>query len=260
MDGGRLGRVAAVAANTFRESVRERVLYNLVFFAILMTLSGLMLGKLSIYQDEKMIKDIGLASIEIFGTLIAVFLGVGLISKEIERRSLHPLLARPLSRGEFLLGKFLGLTFTLVVNVAIMTVGMYATLLLTGRDLDARLLAAVYLIMLSLMVVVSLALLFSTATSSTVTAAVCAVFLIAGGRYSDIIRNMRQVAPDAPKWLLEGLYHLLPNFQNFDIKDQMVYGEAVPWPIIGSSTLYALAYTGLALSVALLAFRSRQFQ
>src|SRR5215510_377528 len=101
---GRLSRIAAVAANTFRETVRERVLYNLVFFAILMTLSGLLLKQLSIRQDEKIIKDVGLAAMELFGMLIAVFIGVGLVSKEIERRSLHPLLAKPVSRAEFFLG------------------------------------------------------------------------------------------------------------------------------------------------------------
>ncbi len=121
-----------MAANTFRETVRERVLYNLVFFAILMTLSGLLVGQLSIRQDEKIIKDIGLAAMELFGTLIAIFIGVGLVSKEIERRSLYPLLAKPLSRDEFFLGKFVGLGFTLLVNVAVMAAGLYLTLWATG--------------------------------------------------------------------------------------------------------------------------------
>ena len=111
--GRRVSRLLAVAANTFRETVRERVLYNLVFFAILMTLSGLLLGQLSIRQDEKILKDIGLAAMDFFGVLIAVFMGTGLVSKEIERRSLYPLLAKPLTRGEFFLGKFAGLAFTI---------------------------------------------------------------------------------------------------------------------------------------------------
>ena len=119
-----LSRIVAVAANTFRETVRERVLYNLVFFAILMTLAGLLLGPLSIRQDEKILKDVGLAAMDGFGTLIAVFIGTGLVSKEIERRSLYPLLAKPLSRGEFFLGKFAGLAFTLLVNVSVMLSGL----------------------------------------------------------------------------------------------------------------------------------------
>jgi len=108
---GSLSRVLAVASNTFRETIRERVLYNLVFFAVLMTLSGLLLGHLSIRQDEKIIKDLGLAAMDVFGTVIAIFIGVGLVSKEIERRSLYPLLAKPLAREEFFVGKFLGVAF-----------------------------------------------------------------------------------------------------------------------------------------------------
>src|SRR5258708_27010866 len=127
-----------------------------------MTLSGLLLGELSIRQDEKIIKNLGLASMDIFGTLIAVFIGVGLVSKEIERRSLYPLLAKPLSRDEFLLGKFVGLGVTLLVNVGVMTLGLYLTLLATGRGIDWSLLKAVYTILLSLLLTVALALLFST--------------------------------------------------------------------------------------------------
>ena len=120
-----LSRVVAVAANTFRETVRERVLYNLVFFAILMTLCGLLLGQLSIRQDEKIIKDIGLAAMELFGHLIAIFIGVGLVSKEIERRSLYPLLAKPLSPRRVLpRASSPGSGFTLLVNVGVMAAGL----------------------------------------------------------------------------------------------------------------------------------------
>jgi ABC-type transport system involved in multi-copper enzyme maturation permease subunit len=255
-----LRRISAVASNTFRESIRERVLYNLVLFAVLMTLSGLLLGKLSIYQDEKIIKDIGLASMEIFGTLIATFLGVGLVSKEIERRSLYPLLARPIKRSEFLLGKFFGLSLTIVVNAAAMAAGLYATLAATQRALDPRLLAAMYLIVLGLVLSVSLTLLLSATTSSTVTAAICALALLASGRYSDVIRGMRQIAPDVPRWLTEGLYFALPNFGNFDIKDAMVYGDPVPWAFMGWATLYAIGYCGVVLSIAVRIFARREMQ
>jgi ABC-type transport system involved in multi-copper enzyme maturation permease subunit len=153
-----------VAANTFRETVRERVFYNLVIFAVLMTLSGLLLAKLSIRQQEKIIEDIALACIDVFGVVIALLLGVGLVSKEIERRSLYPLLAKPLGRGEFYAGKFLGLGLTLLVNVAVMTAGMMLTLWATGSAVDPGLLKGVYAIFLGLLVAVSLALLLSTLT------------------------------------------------------------------------------------------------
>jgi ABC-type transport system involved in multi-copper enzyme maturation permease subunit len=254
-----VSRLLAVAANTYRETVRERVLYNLVFFAILMTLSGLLLGQLSIGQDEKIIKDIGLASMELFGTLIAIFVGVGLVSKEIERRSLHPLLAKPLTRAEFLLGKFCGLGLTLLVNCSFMTLGLYATLLATGRAAEPHLLKAIYAIYLSLLLIVALALLLSTMTSSALAAA--GTFgLVAAGRFSDVIRNMQEVAPNAPAWLVQLLYYALPNFRNFDLKDRVVYGDPVTFSDLSWITLYAFVYAAIVLAGALAAFRSKDLQ
>jgi ABC-type transport system involved in multi-copper enzyme maturation permease subunit len=253
-------RALAVAANTFRETVRERVLYNPVFFALLMTLSGLLLGQLSIRQDEKIIKDVGLAAMDLFGTLIAVFIGVGLVSKEIERRSLYPLLAKPVSRGEFYVGKFSGLVFTLLVNLSVMTAGLYLTLVLTGRRADPLLLAAVYPIFLGLALVVAFAMLFSTVSSSSVLASVLTVGVVVAGRFSDVIRNMREVAPGVPGWLATLLYEVLPNFRNFDFKDRVAYGDAVPPDVLGFVTVYGVAYTAVVLLVGLLAFRSRDFQ
>jgi ABC-type transport system involved in multi-copper enzyme maturation permease subunit len=259
MGRGGLNRVAAVAANTFRETVRERVLYNLLFFAILMTLSSLLLRQLSIRQDEKIIKDIGLASMDLFGLLIALFIGVGLVSKEIERRSLYPLLAKPLSRDEFFLGKFCGLAFTLLVNVSVMAAGLYLTLEATGYRADPRLLKAIYPIFLGLLLVVAIAMFFSTVTSSAL-AAVCTAGLVLAGRYSDVIRNMREVAPGAPAWLVEALYYALPNFRNFDLKDRVVYGDPVSFAALGWVTLYAALYLAVALGAGLAIFRSRDFQ
>ena len=256
---GGLSRLVAVAANTFRETVRERVLYNLVFFAILMTLSGLLLGQLSIRQDEKVLKDIGLAAMDFFGTLIAIFIGVGLVSKEIERRSLYPLLAKPLSRGEFFLGKFAGLVFTLFVNLAVMTLGLYATLLATGRGADPGLLAAIYPILLGLVLVVAFAMLFSTLTSSAL-ASVLTVGVVLAGRFSDVIRNMREVLPAVPAWVVDGLSAVVPNFRNFDFKDRVTYGDPVPGDVLLWVTVYAAVYVTIVLGLGLASFRSRDFQ
>jgi ABC-type transport system involved in multi-copper enzyme maturation permease subunit len=257
--GGRLNRTLAVAANTFRETVRERVLYNLVFFAILMTLSGVLLGQLSVRQDEKILKDIGLAAMDLFGTLIAVFIGTGLVSKEIERRSLYPLLAKPVSRSEFFLGKFAGLAFTLLVNVSVMLAGLLLTLAATGRRADPALLAAAYPILLGLLLVVAFAMLFSTLTSATL-AAVLTVCVVVVGRFADVIRGMRDVVPGVPQQLAQALYWAIPNFANFDFKARVAYGEAVPLAVLGWVTLYALAWTLVGLGLGLVSFRARDFQ
>lgn len=248
-----------MAANTFRETVRERVLYNLVFFAILMTLSGLLLGQLSVRQDERIIKDIALASMDLFGTMIAVFIGVGLVSKEIERRSLYPLLAKPVSRGEFLLGRFAGLCFTLLVNLAVMAAGLLLTLVATGRVADPRLLLAVYGIYLALVLTVAVALLFSTLTSAPL-AAVGTVCAVVAGRLSDVVRGMGEVAPEVPGWLVFLLTHLIPDLQACDFKDRVVHGDPVGLSQLGSVTLYAGAYAAVVLSLAVAAFRRRDLK
>jgi ABC-type transport system involved in multi-copper enzyme maturation permease subunit len=253
-----LNRIAAVAANTFRETVRERVLYNLVFFAMVMTLAGLLLGQLSIRQDEKIIKDIGLAAIDLFGTTIALILGVGLVSKEIERRSIFPLLAKPLTRTEFFLGKFAGLAFTLLVNVGAMALGLFATLLATAHTASLELLGAILPLYLGFLLVVALAMLFSTVTSSTLSA-VCTLGLALAGRYSDVIRNIREVAPETPAFLVSVLYYAVPNFRNFDFKTRVAYGEAVPVDVLAWIAVYALVYLGAVLGLGLSFFRTRDF-
>ncbi len=252
-----LTRVAAVAANTFRESVRERVLYNLVLFAVLMTLSSLLLGQLSIRQDEKIVKDLGLASMDVFGTLIAIFIGVGLIRKEIERRSLYPLLAKPLSRGEFLIGKFLGLSFTLLVNVTLMSVGLFGALLLARRTPDPALLKAVYPIYLALLLTVSIALFFSTIASSQVLATIWTFSVVVVGRFSDVIRSMPDVTT-VPRWLAQALYYATPNYRNFDLKAQAVYGDPISLETLCWITAYTAAYVAMLLLGALLVFRRRE--
>lgn len=257
MGRGRLNRVAAVAANTFRETVRERVFYNLVIFAILMILSGLLLARLSIRQEGKIIKDLGLACMDVFGTVIALFMGVGLVSKEIERRSLYPLLSKPLARGEFFVGKFAGLGLTLLVNVSVMTAGLFLTLWATGSRPDPRLLKGVYPIFLGLLLIVSLALLLSTLTSSAI-AALVTVCLVVAGRFSDVIRNMKEVAPAVPDWLILGLYYAIPNFRNFDFKDRVAYGDPVSPAALGWVTAYALVYVTIVLGAGLTAFRSKE--
>ncbi|MEX1128027.1 MAG: ABC transporter permease subunit, partial [Vicinamibacterales bacterium] len=120
--------VRYIAVNVFRESVRDRVPYNLVLFALLLIGASYLLGQLTAGQDVKIIKDLGLAAISIFGLFIAIFIGIGLVSKEVERRSIYALLAKPISRPQFIAGKYAGLTLTLLVNVAVMTAALYAVL------------------------------------------------------------------------------------------------------------------------------------
>src|ERR1700730_8011422 len=152
-----MSRVGVVAWNTFREAVRDRVLYNLVFFALLMMAAAVLVGQISIGIEEMVIINLGLSAISAIGLLMAVFIGVGLGSREMGKRTLYALLAKPVRRWEFLLGKFGGLLLTLTVNTAAMAAGLFTALLYVKHSLgrtDAVVLVAVYFVLLKLAIVV----------------------------------------------------------------------------------------------------------
>src|ERR1700677_3768495 len=115
---------AVVAINTFREAVRDRVLYNLIFFALMMIGASILVGEISIGIERLVIVNLGLSAISIIGLVMSIFIGVGLVSKEIEKRTLYSLLSKPIRRSEFLVGKYGGLLLTLTVNTAFMTIGL----------------------------------------------------------------------------------------------------------------------------------------
>ncbi len=158
-------RILAVAGNTLREAVRNRVLYTLVFFALGMIGLGVVLSTLSYVEQERILQDVGLAAIRIFGVAIAIFVGVGLIHKEVERRTIHTILSKPVARAEFLLGKYLGLVATLWLQVAIMSLGFAVVSLAAGAELTSRHAAALSLVAVELAVMVGVATLFSSFTT-----------------------------------------------------------------------------------------------
>jgi ABC-type transport system involved in multi-copper enzyme maturation permease subunit len=255
-----MSRIASISLNTYRETVRDKVLYNLVLFALIMIASSYILGQISVYQEVKIIKDLGLASIAVFGTVIAIFIGIGLVSKEIDKRTLYSLLPKPISRVQFLLGKYLGLCLTLAVNVTIMTVGLYALLFAMDEPFQPALLKAIFLIYCQLALLTALALLFSTFTSS-ILSGVFTGFIYVAGHFSTELKHMETIVESEflPK-VTEVFYYLLPNLRNFDVKARVVSGDPVPLSLIGFSTVYALIYIAIVLMAATLIFNRRNLK
>ena len=153
-----------VAVNTFREAVRDRVLYNLIFFALMMMAAAVLVGGVSIGIERDVMVNLGLTAISLFGIVMAIFIGVGLVYKEIEKRTLYSLLAKPIQRWQFLVGKFVGLLLTLVVNTVLMAIGLSAALFYVTRKFergDGTIVIAIYFILLELALITALALFFS---------------------------------------------------------------------------------------------------
>jgi ABC-type transport system involved in multi-copper enzyme maturation permease subunit len=262
-----------VAVNVFKESVRDRVPYNLAVFAVLLIASSYLLGQLTAGQDVKIIKDLGLAATAVFGLFIAIFIGIGLVSKEVERRSVYSLLSKPISRPQFIIGKYAGLVLTLAVNVAVMTVALYAVLAYmtylapsqaqAGWDapgMDPRLLAAIALIFVQLMIVTAVALFFSTFSTPLLSAALTFGLFIVGHFNADLKNFDRIVESPSAVWLARAVYHLVPDFSAFDVKTEVVHGLPVPAGYIALTTGYGLLYVAALLTVAVLIFSRRDFK
>jgi ABC-type transport system involved in multi-copper enzyme maturation permease subunit len=253
----------AVATNTFREAVRDRVLYNLVFFALLMMGAAILVGQISIGIEESVIVSLGLTAISVIGIFIAVFIGVGLVSKEMDKRTLYALLAKPVERWEFLFGKFAGLVLTLAVNTAAMAVGLCIAIWTVKHQLersDWYVLVAVYLILLKLALIVALAMLFSCFTTPFL-AILFTVGIYIAGLFAEDLRIMQSVnlTPGTMR-LLRGISYLLPNFENFNVMGAVMYARGVPARLIWHNTGYALAYAALVLVAAGMVFSRRDLK
>jgi len=247
--------------------------YNLVLFAVLLMASSYLLGQLTAGQDVKIIKDLGLAATAIFGLFIAIFIGIGLVSKEVERRSIYALLSKPISRPQLILGKYLGLVLTLAVNIAVMAVALYVVLAYMtytepalaqsawdAPGIDPALLKAILLIFVELMLITALALFFSTFSTPMLSAALTFGFYVAGHFNADL-RNFEQVVDSrAAAWLARGLYHLLPDLSAFDVKTAVVHGLPVPAGYLALTIGYGLLYIAVLLIASTVVFSRRDFK
>lgn len=258
-----LGRVAAIARNTFREAVRDRVLYNLVIFVLLLTGGAVFLGELSAAQESKIIVDMGLSAMLLFGVFIAIFVGVGLVYKEIERRTIYAIFSKPVGRGEFLLGKYAGLCLTLAVNVAVMGAGVSLALIYVrgGWDeLALRIWPAVGLIYVELMIVVALALLFSS-FSSPALSALLTFFAFVIGHFSAELKSLAaSVGSTAARALFTALYYLLPNLSNYAYITDASHGRTPTTSNFFGAVVYGLVYIAVLLAASTLIFKRRNFK
>jgi len=256
------GRILHIASNTFREAVRDRVLYNLIAFALLMSGAAILVGQISIGIEHLVVVNLGLTAVSLFGVVIAIFIGIGLVSKEIDKRTLYTVLSRPVRRWEFIVGKFLGLAGTLVVNTFFMALGVFASLLYVSQRFhasDGWVLVALYFIILQFLIITALALLFSS-FSSPLLSAVFAFALFVIGTFAEDLRGFAGITHGLTRWLATGAAYLVPNFSALNVISSVAHEQPVPGHLILSNTAYALVYAGMALCGAVLIFERRNLK
>jgi ABC-type transport system involved in multi-copper enzyme maturation permease subunit len=255
-------RIAFVAFNTFREAVRDRVLYNLVAFALLISGAAILVGEISIEVERLVVINLGLTAVSIFGVVIAIFIGIGLVQKEIDKKTLYTVLSRPLERWEFVVGKFFGLTGTLIVNTLFMAVGVFLALLYVTHHFqkgDWSVLVALYFIVLEFFIVCALALFFSS-FSTPIMSALFTFALFVVGSLADDLRAFADASTGVSGLVLRAAAYATPNFSAFNIINQAAHGDGVSGRLLLFNTLYAALYSAMAISAAVLIFQRRNLK
>ncbi len=254
-------KILTIAVNTFRESIRDRVYYSLLVFAVLMLGFSMVLGNLTLGDPVKIIKDFGLGAISLFGTLIAIFVGIGLVSKEMEKKTIYVILSKPIGRGQFLLGKYFGLSLTLVIEVVIMSIGLFLLLALVYEQaVPWELFMAILPIWFELQLILAVALMFS-AWSSPFLSGLLTLSIFIIGHLTRDLRIMADNSDDATLQLVaKFLYYTFPNLESLNFKIQVVHHLPVPPGDLVSALLYAFFYTCALLTLAVLIFQSRDIK
>lgn len=253
----------AIAYNTFRENIRDRVLYNLLVFAVLLIGLSVVVGKLSLEEQERITIDVGLSSISVFGVLMAVFLGIGLVSKEIDKKTIYTLIAKPVPRYLFILGRFCGLLITIGVNILIMTVAFNAALLLNQGQVkwlgQWALWQAVIMIYFEMAIITAVAMVFSTFSTSTLSAIFTLSFVLIG-RLSFALKGFAAASKDP--FFHKGatvLYYLVPNLGNYVRIESALYGQSLPPLLFLHVLAIGVLTAAFFLIVAMAIFQRRDF-
>ncbi|MEM8722800.1 MAG: ABC transporter permease [Cyanobacteria bacterium P01_G01_bin.39] len=253
-------RVFAIANNGFREVIRERILYFIGFFSLLLILAQRIIPEIAAGTHEKILLDIGIGAITILSVIVAIFIGTALINKEIEKRTLLMLIPKPISRAELILGKHLGLTAVLTVMVTIMMTIYLATLSISQIEYPvvALLTAGVYLL-LELALIVAVAILFGVFTSS-ILATLLSFGVYLMGHFSEDLVELGKLSKNASiESLTTSLYLVLPNLSRLDLKNEAVYGLLPNSTELITHAIYGVLYTALLLIVSMMIFAQKEF-
>ena len=241
--------VLAIAGNTFREAIRDRVLYLFLGFALLLLVGTKVFGMLTVGDEGKVIKDIGLAGIQLFSMLIAVMMSVNLISREVDNRTIFNILAKPVQRWQFLVGKYLGLLATLAANLGLMVL-VLVVVVVYQRELDLLLVFGGAMVLLEMTVVAAFATLFAVLTRPILGSVMTLSVWVIGHLSADLWQLTRHVEDDAVRGLVAVVYYLLPNLERFNFKTEIVHALPIPAAAVTWAVLYAALFAALVMTLA----------
>lgn len=255
-------KILVIAKNVFQEVIRDRILYIIAFYALILAVASRALPEYAASTDDKMFLDFGIAAMSAISVIVAIFIGTGLVNKEIEKRTILLLIAKPVSRGEFITGKFFGLSAVLAVLIASMT-AIYLLFLQFGNiaySMPSILIASLFLI-LQIAVITAVAITFGVFTSSLLAVALTFAVYLMGNITQNLVELSRMSRNLAMESVTQGLYLILPDLSRLDLKNDAVYGlQAIPnaSTLVGNA-VYGLIYMTMLLAIAIFIFSRREF-
>ncbi len=254
--------ILSIALNTFKETVRDKVLYNILLFAIGFALVSIIVSQWSMGQQDKILKDFGLTIITVFSMVISIFIGTSLIYKEVEKRTIYSILTKPISRMEFVLGKYFGLVFTMFINFIMMSAGLLLILWLFSSGFHFGLLISLGFIFLMMTIIIAVAVLLSTFVSPIVSS-ILTIFVFIGGNFSADIKVLG-VNPTTQgtmiEWIINFGYYLMPNLQMLNFQKEVVHNMPLDFNRMLIGILYTLFYNGIIVLVAAWIFNKKNIK
>jgi ABC-type transport system involved in multi-copper enzyme maturation permease subunit len=252
--------IRAIAINTFREAIRDRILYLFIGFAIIMVISTKLFGMLTVGDESKIVKDIGLAAMQFFSMLIAVMMSMLLISREVDNRTVFNILSKPVRRWQFILGKYLGLVAIVAVNLLLITVILVVMVLIYTGQFDPMLVFAAFMTMLEMSVVAAFATLFAVLTRPILGSLMTLAMFIVGHTSADLWMLTRHLPGTFTRAVITVVYYLVPNLERFNFKTEVVHNLAIQPAAVGWAVVYASAFVAVLLFLAALRFQTKDLK
>lgn len=252
-------KIRAIALNTFKEAVRNKIFFLLIFFGIFFSFSSKLISMLTIGDTLKILKDVGLASISFFSVLIAIFTGINLVYKEIEKKTVYFILSKSVDRRDFILGKFLGLALTMFVALTIMISVFVIFILLFSGTFDPYILIYFIFLFTELLIIISISILFSSFSTPILSSFFTIVLYLIGHVIWTFNEFKYKLINPIEKFFAYFIYYLFPNLEKFNIKSALVMNDVISIKIILTTVAYGVFYVSAILLISIHIFKRREF-
>ncbi len=253
-------KLRAIAINTFKEAVRNKIYYLLIVFGIVSALSSKIVSLLTLGDMVKVLKDVGLAAINFFSVLIAVFTGINLVYKEIDKKTIYNIVSKPISRSTFIIGKFFGLAYTLLVALVSMALIFFFFLYISTGEFDARVLVYFALLYMELLIITAISLLFSSFSTPILSSIFTISLYLIGHVLWTFNLFTKYLKTPFEKMVAYFFYYILPNLDKYNIKHVVVMKTEIDFYQVLNAGIYAVVYITAILILAILIFNKREFQ